>query len=77
LLNIKEVSTLDRIERLAKRKRNEELKNEVNNVYSKLGEVTRELALREGESIEVGDAEFGKRYKKDNITITYTRIKLK
>jgi len=77
LLNVEEIYTLHRIERLAKRKRNEELKNEVDNVYSKLAEVTRELAFREGESVEVVDAEFGKRYKKDDITITYTRIKLK
>lgn len=65
LLNVKEIYTLHRIERLAKRKRNEELKNEINNVYSKLAEVTHELAFREGESIEVEDAEFAKIYEND------------
>ena len=77
LPNADEMYTLSRIERFAKSEKKEELKNMVDSIYSKIGEVAREIVLREGEDMEVNDEELRKIYKKDGIKITYTRIKLK
>ena len=77
LLNSEEVYCLGRIERFAKRKGNEELKNKVDEVYSKLGEVSHEIAFREGENIEVNDGEFTKICEKDDAKIILRRIKLR
>ena len=77
LLNSEEVYYLGRIERFAKRKGNEELKNKVDEIYSKLGEVSHEIAFREGENIEVNDGEFTKICEKDDVKIILRRIELR